>query len=146
MKRTPAAVAVLSLVFLSTPPSVLRAGAPPDLTIYVPVKVTKLHKTVDVLWMTCRLFNSVGAEVAATDGGLLPIPPDPQGNFNGVLNNSWIFSNPADFAAAKKYKCTLKVRGGPGTQPMELVDGDGSKYWHLKPGTPRTLTAEGTIP
>jgi hypothetical protein len=115
----------------------------------VPVQVQNLSVYAKEVVLFCAVTDENGKEVAqgytginySNNRGAI----DSQGGFSGTLTYALKLVNPSEASKAKSYICTLNAGSGGSWQSFKDCDSD-TAYFCLKPGTPRTLKIQGSIP
>lgn len=142
-KGIPMVIAILLLFGLSA-----ATAEEYQFKFLVPVNVKNLHPYATTVEARCSVkdaggnFISTDVAKSPSDKGTL----DGTGSFSGTLSSSVKMWDPADAAKAKSYSCFLRVWSGSMGHVLEDCSDPMSIYYCLKPGTARTLQAEGPIP
>lgn len=115
----------------------------------VPVHVQNLSVYAKEVVLFCEVMDENGNTVAqsytganySNNHGAI----DSQGGFSGTLTYALKLVNPSEALKAKSYLCNINAGSTGSWQSFKDCDSD-TAYFCLKPGTPRTLKIQGSIP
>jgi hypothetical protein len=116
----------------------------------VPVQVQKLSDKAKVVRLNCGVKDANGDFIAedfsGSNYGKNEVIIDSTGGFSGTLTYALKLKYPTEASKAKTYECDIQP--GDNHSYQNFADCNSGIYFFfcLKPGTPRTLKIQGTIP